>query len=201
MLQTLVKSFLRGLLFVVPIAATLYVIYFVVVFLDGWFDLEPFVGRPVPGAGLVLTLIAITLVGFLASNFATRWLFRAMDRMFARLPLVHLLYSSVRDLVSAFVGERKRFGKPVLVSVGDTAGLSMVGFQTRDELSEYGMADHVAVYFPQSYNFAGNVCVVARERVRPLTVEAKSAMAFVVSGGVAGTSQSETRPALDRPAR
>jgi uncharacterized membrane protein len=185
MLQSLIKNFLRGLLFVVPIAATLYVIYTVVGFLDGWVDLEPLIGRRAPGAGLVLTLAAITTIGFLAGNFATRWLFGALDRTLDRLPLVHLLYSSVRDLVGAFVGEKKRFGKPVLVSVGDH-GLSVVGFQTRDELAEYGLVEHVAVYVPQSYNFAGNLLVVPRSRVTPLALEAKAAMAFVVSGGVSG---------------
>jgi len=186
MLQTLVKSFLRGLLFVAPIAATVYVIWVVVRFLDGWVDLEPLLGRPAPGAGLLLTLAVITAIGFLAGNFATRWLLGAIDRLFNRLPLVHLLYSSVRDLVGAFVGEKKRFGQPVLVALGEAGGVAILGFQTRDDLAEYGLADHVAVYFPQSYNFAGNLLVVARERVRPVAAEPKAVMTFLVSGGVTG---------------
>jgi uncharacterized membrane protein len=189
MLNVVVKNFLRGLIVTVPFAVTAYVVYAVVKTLDGWIDLERWVGRPLPGGGLVLTLVLITFVGFMASNFATRWMFGAIDDLFGRLPLVKLIYTSIRDVTGAFVGEKRRFDRPVLVSLGEGIDTLVVGFQTRDDLSELGLADHVAVYLPQSYNFAGNLLAVPRDRVRPLTAESTVVLALVVSGGVSGESK------------
>jgi uncharacterized membrane protein len=185
-INALVRNFLRGAVFVVPAAATVYVVYFIVVTIDGWIDFEPWFGRKLPGAGFVLTIALITLAGFLGANFATRWLFRALDRLLARLPLIKLLYTSLKDLIGAFVGEERRFHRPVLVSLGDGVDTAVLGFQTRDDLASFGIADHVAVYFPQSYNFAGNLLIVPRRRVTPLAVDSPAVMALIVSGGVAG---------------
>ena len=186
MFQALAKNFFRGALFVVPVAATVYVFYFVVVTVDGWINVEALLDRRVPGAGLVLGVVVVTLIGFLASNFMTRWLFGALDGMLARLPLVKLLYVSIKDLIGAFVGEKKRFDKPVLVLVDDRADAGFLGFLTREDLSEFGIPGSVAVYFPQSYNFAGNLLIVPADRVRPLSIDSKAVMTFVVSGGVSG---------------
>ncbi len=186
MFQALVKNFMRGLLIVVPAAVTVWIVYFVVVQIDGFVNVERLLNRRVPGAGVVLTLAVITLIGFLASNFLTRWFFHMLDDLFARLPLVKLLYTSLKDLIGAFVGDKKRFDKPVLVRLDDVTELTIPGFVTREGLAEFGIADHVAVYFPQSYNFAGNVLMAPRQRVRPLQVDSATMMAFIVSGGVAG---------------
>jgi uncharacterized membrane protein len=186
MLPTLGKYFFRGLIVVAPVAVTFYLIFVAIVFVDGWIDVQALVGRRIPGAGLVITLAAITLVGFLATNFALKWLVGAMDRFFGQLPLVKLLYTSIKDLIGAFVGEHKRFDRPVLVTLGDGFDASVLGFLTREGLAELGASGHVAVYVPQSYNFAGQLLVVPASRVRELAVESKSVMTFVVSGGVTG---------------
>jgi uncharacterized membrane protein len=102
-----------------------------------------------------------------------------------RLPFVRLLYSSSKDLLSAFVGEKRRFDMPVVVSLYGDAGPKAIGFVTKESLAEFGLADHVAVYLPESYNFAGNLFVVPRSRVTPIDAESADVMAFVVSGGVA----------------
>jgi len=185
-LQALPKYFLRGLLVVVPISVTVYIVWVVVATLDRWMAIEALLPRPIPGAGLVLTVGLITLVGFLAGNFATRWVFRSLDQTLGRLPFVKLIYTSLRDLTDAFVGDRKRFDKPVRVFLGERSGIALFAFQTRDDLSSIGLADHVAVYFPQSYNFAGNVFVVHRSRVEVLDVDSTAVMTFIVSGGVSG---------------
>lgn len=171
---------MNGLLFLVPVVLTVYVFYLVFVKIDGW------LGIPVPGLGFVITLVLITLVGFLASNFLTRGLLSWVDGLFNRLPLVRLLYSSVKDLIGAFVGEKKRFDKPVLVSLFPEANAYVLGFITRESLRDFGLNDLVAVYLPQSYNFAGNLVVVPRNQVRPLNANSSEVMTFIVSGGVAG---------------
>ena len=186
MLQALLKYFLRGLLVVVPVTATIYIVWLVVTTLDRWLSLDTILPRPVPGAGLVLTLVLITVVGFLAGNFATRWVFRSLDEVLGKVPFVKLIYASLRDLMDAFVGDRKRFGKPVRVFLESGGGLAVLAFQTRDDLAQIGLPDHVAVYFPQSYNFAGNVFAVPRSRVEVLDADSTMVMTFIVSGGVTG---------------
>jgi uncharacterized membrane protein len=97
-----------------------------------------------------------------------------------------MLYSAIRDLVEAFAGEKKKFDKPVLVTFGPHSYAKIVGFITRENLENLGLKDHVAVYLPQSYNFAGNVLIFPKEAVTPLDIESSEAMTFIVSGGVAG---------------
>ena len=112
-------------------------------------------------------------------------IFALIDRVFARLPVVKLLYSAIRDLTLAFVGEKKSFDKPAIVEI-TSGGPKVVGFITRDDLSILSLSEHVAVYLPQSYNFAGQVLIFPSDRVKPLDIESSKAMAFIVSGGVLG---------------
>ncbi|HVQ34964.1 MAG TPA: DUF502 domain-containing protein [Candidatus Bathyarchaeia archaeon] len=185
-IRRLVAYFLQGLVFVVPIGAIAYGLWFLFVEVDTWINVEPLLNRRVPGAGIVLTVLLVTAVGFLASNFATRWLFSAFEDVVARTPLLKLLYTSLKDLVGAFVGETKRFDRPVLVQLGASPEVSTIGFVTREALGELGLPDHVAVYVPQAYNIGGNVVVVPRTRIRPLDADPGTVMSFVVSGGITG---------------
>lgn len=184
--RTLMKYFLRGLIVVAPIAVTVIAVRWVFAEIDTWINVEPLLNRKVPGAGVVLTAVLITLVGFLASNFATRWIFLALEEMLEHTPLVKLVYTSLKDIVGAFVGEKKKFDRPVLVSLTKDGSAATMGFVTRAALGELGLADHVAVYVPQAYNIGGNVVVVPKDRVKPLDADSASVMTFIVSGGVTG---------------
>jgi uncharacterized membrane protein len=185
-LRSLAKYFLRGLIIVVPIAVTAIAVRWVFVEIDTWINVERLLNRKVPGAGLVLTAVAITLVGFLASNFATRWMFLALEDLLERTPLVKLVYTSLKDIVGAFVGEQKKFNRPVLVALTRAGDVATLGFVTRAGLAELGLTDHVAVYVPQAYNIGGNVLVVPSDRVKALDAEPAKVMTFIVSGGVTG---------------
>src|SRR5690606_17310753 len=99
---------------------------------------------------------------------------------------VKLLYSSIKDLVGAFVGNKKTFEQPVAVMLSETSPVRALGFVTRDRAAVLGYPDHVAVYLPQSYNFAGNLVLVPKKCVEPLTVGSSELMTFVVSGGISG---------------
>jgi uncharacterized membrane protein len=184
--RILVKYFLRGLIVVVPIAVTTIAVYWIFVEIDTWINLEPLLNRKVPGAGVVLTVFVITIVGFLASNFATRWMFLALEELLEHTPLVKLVYTSLKDIVGAFVGEKKKFNRPVLIALTEGSDVSTIGFVTRNTLAELGLGDHVAVYVPQAYNIGGNVIVVPSDRVKPLDADPAKVMTFIVSGGVTG---------------
>jgi uncharacterized membrane protein len=174
----LVKYFLRGCLIVVPVVVTLYAIYFVVRTLDGM------LGIGIPGAGLAISLVLITAIGSLASNMIGKRLLALPDRILGRLPFVKLIYTSLRDFMAALVGERRSFDRPVLLSLD--SDIKVLGFITRDDLSGFGLRDHVGVYLPQSINFAGQLVLVPRARVQPLDLPATSVLPVIVSGGMAG---------------
>jgi uncharacterized membrane protein len=174
----LFNYFFKGLVFLAPFALTIYVCVRVFTTIDGW------LGIPIPGVGFLATVVLITLFGFLAQNLLTRSLLGVLERLMDRLPFVRLLYSSTRDLLNAFVGEQRRFDKPVLVETVPGTGVRAIGFVTQESLGAIGMSDHVTVYLPQSYNFAGSLLIFPASSVTPLAVDSADVMAFIVSGGV-----------------
>jgi uncharacterized membrane protein len=192
-MRKLLNYFLRGLVLVAPIAITLYVCWIVFTRIDGW------LGLPIPGLGFVVTVVIITLVGFLGSNLITRGMVAIVDQTVGRLPFVRLLYTSTKDLLNAFVGEKRRFDKPVLVKLTDNSEARLVGFVTQESLDRLGLPGYSSVYFPQSYNFAGNLVVFPSSQLQPLDAASADVMAFIVSGGVTGVPM----PRADRqtPAR
>ncbi|MBY0492037.1 MAG: DUF502 domain-containing protein [Gemmatimonadaceae bacterium] len=179
-MRRLVGYFARGLVLLAPLAVTIWICWLVFTRVDGW------LGLPIPGAGFLATIVLITLVGFLGSNLLTRSAVGALEAIMARLPFVRLLYGSTKDLLNAFVGEKRRFDKPVLVKVSTDGSVRLVGFLTQESLVHLGLSSHVAVYCPHSYNFSGQLYVVPSAHVEPIDVTSADAMAFVVSGGVSG---------------
>ena len=179
-MKTLTKYFFKGLLFLIPIVVTLYVLYLIVSTVDQIF------GFNIPGLGFLITIALVTTIGFFVSTFFARGAARFIDNLFSRMPIVKMIYSAIKDLVNAFVGEKKRFNKPVLVNILPESTVRIVGFVTRESLDNIGMADSMAVYIPQSYNFAGNLIVVPKEQVIPIDIESGKVMTFIVSGGVSG---------------
>lgn len=172
----LVKNFLRGLVIVVPIALTVYLIYEAFTRLDRLLNLQP------RGAGLAVLVLALVAIGALAGNFVGRGVLALTEKLFTNAPIVRIVYAAIKDLLEAFVGNKRRFDRPVAVAVTD--GVKTFGFITRDDLSSLGMPGDVAVYVPFSYTWDGCLLVVARERVTPLDADSASVMALVVSGGV-----------------
>ena len=177
-MRSLLTYFLRGLVLVAPLAITFYICWLIFTKIDGW------LGLPVPGLGFLATIALITLVGLFASNLITRGAVGAFDALMERLPFVRLLYSSTKDLLNAFVGEKRRFDKPVLVRLTPGSDIRLLGFVTQDSLTSMGLDGFVSVYFPQSYNFAGNMVLCPVASVEPLPAGSADVMAFIVSGGV-----------------
>ncbi len=182
-MRTYLNYFLSGLIFIAPVALTLYICYLIFVTVDGWLQL------PIPGAGFVLTILIITGVGFLTSNFLARRALEWLEGLLTRLPFVRLVYTAIKDVLGAFVGEKKRFDKPVAVALGPDGSPMALGFVTQESLAQLGLADHVAVYLPQSYNFAGQLLVCPAARVTPLAAPSSDLMAFIVSGGVTDVAE------------
>jgi uncharacterized membrane protein len=170
--------FLKGLVFLAPMALTIYICVRVFTTIDGWLGID------IPGVGFVVTVVLITLFGFLAQHFLTRSLFNLLEEQLNRLPFVRLLYSSTKDLLNAFVGDKRRFDKPVLVTPYPGGVARVIGFVTQDSLASLGLAGHVTVYLPFSYSFAGSLFVFPATALTPIDADSADVLAFVVSGGV-----------------
>lgn len=186
MLRRLLTWFINGIIFSVPLAITAFIIYQLFVFLD---DLLP-VERQFPGSGLVTLLVFVTLIGFLGSSLVAKPIRNWFNRFIDRIPLVKTLYSSITDLLSAFVGQKKRFNRPVLVKLSKDLDMERVGFVTDDQLRVIGKPEgKVAVYFPHSYTYTGNLFIVPAENVIPIKGKSAEVMKYVVSGGVTETDE------------
>ncbi|HEV2181078.1 MAG TPA: DUF502 domain-containing protein [Gemmatimonadaceae bacterium] len=193
-MRRLINYFIRGLVVTAPLALTLYVCWYLFHWVDNW------LGLSIPGVGFVITVVLITLIGVLASSLVTRGAVAAMDRALQRLPVVRLVYGSTRDFLNAFVGEQRRFDKPVLVSVAAGDQAHMLGFVTAESVDVLGLTGYVAVYLPQSYGFSGTLVVVPAARVRPLAADSADVLAFIVSGGISGAlKRPPTDTALTQP--
>lgn len=181
-MKRLVDYFIKGLLVFVPMALTVFLLIWAFTSLDAAF--RTLFRIKFPGLGLLLTLGLIVVIGFIASNFLGKRLFALIEKVFIGLPLVKLLYSAVKDMIEAFAGEKKSFDKPVIATIAPGGAAKIIGFVTQESLENLGLSNHVAVYVPQSYNFAGNVLLFPKEAVKPLSIESSKAMAFIVSGGI-----------------
>jgi uncharacterized membrane protein len=182
--RLLVNYFLRGLLFVAPVFFTLYALYASLRWADDLIhDLFPQLFR---GAGLLILIISITLVGLLTKLFFFDWVMNALEHLFNTSPVTKVIYSSLKDLFSAFVGDKKKmFSQPVMVMLFKEAGIQKLGFITKQDLEIIGVKGMAAVYFPHSYNFSGNLYLVPKENITVLhDFPAADAMKFIVSGGV-----------------
>jgi len=187
LLKTITTYFFRGILITVPLTITIYVIYRVFIFLDGL--LEDVITFDIPGLGLITLIGVLTLIGILGSNILFQPLLNKANELLNRVPLVKTIYTAIADLVTAFVGTKKKFTRPVLVKMVSHSELHKLGFITEDDLEQFGIDDgKVAVYLPHSYAFSGNLYIVPKENVTPIDAKAADVMKFIVSGGVAQVS-------------
>ena len=198
-MNRLVRYFFQGLVLVAPIGATLYFMVMAIRWLDS--SLAGWVPESIhlPGLGLLIILVAITFVGYLGSTFLFRPLFDWFERLLNHLPFVRLIYSSLKDLISAFVGDKKKFNHPVLVVVNKHSDLKKLGFITQDDLSDLHLPGNVAVYLPHSYNFSGDLYIVPKESVTFVNAPSGEVMKFIVSGGVAGFHGQSKNPDVSIP--
>ena len=189
-IRKLFQYFLQGILIIAPITVTVYTIYWVVSSIDNLipiFYTKNEDGRYVVqnyGLGFLIIIIAICLIGYLSSFFIKLKLFSLFEAMMAKTPGIRFIYTTVKEFFEAFAGEKKKFNKPVLANIDDN-DVWRIGFITQEEVKDFHFIDYVAVYIPMSYSIAGNVYLLPKNRVKPITnINPTDAMKFAISGGV-----------------
>jgi uncharacterized membrane protein len=194
-MKRLFSYLLQGLLFLAPIGITIYIIIQVFIFSDNLLQdiLEMIIGRRIPGMGLLIMLMLVTLLGYVGQTIIARPFKIFFQRVIHRVPIIELIYSAINDFFSAVVGKEKKFNKPVLVKVSHNPEITRVGFITDDDLKVFGLTDRLAVLFPFSYALSGELLIIPTSEVTLLNLPAREVMKFVVSGGVAEVNLHEPK--------
>lgn len=193
-MKRLIYYFLQGILYIAPIGITVYIIYLLFNFVDNLLRarLEELLGRYIPGLGLLVIVLLLIIVGMIGQTIIARPFRFFFRRLLEKVPLLKVIFSAFNDLFSAFMGKGRKLSRPVMVTVNPVTNLQKLGFLTEEDLSMLQENDKVAVYFPHSYNFSGELFIVPREQVRPLDLNPAEVMKFIVSAGVAGWEKVET---------
>lgn len=201
--KKIINYFLQGLLIIAPVAVTIYSIYWIVSTVDSWL---PIFREPVKdeagtiirykvknyGAGFAIIIASIIIIGYLSSFFIRSRLFNLFDSWLEKTPGIKYIYSSVRDFFGAVAGEKKKFNQPVLANVF-SEDVWIIGFVTDEELHKFDMgAEMVAIYVPQAYNWAGQLYLLPRNKVRKIDrISSGDSMKYAVTGGVVDTEEDD----------
>ena len=188
--KKLLQYFLQGMLILAPVAVTAYALWFIISTIDGWLPLFRTVDENGVvhvqnyGLGFVVIIVVIIAIGYFSSFFITGRVLSFVDKMLQKTPGIKHIYGTTRDFFEAFAGDKKKFTQNVLANVDDN-DVWRIGFITRDDMSDFGLNDFVAVYVPMAYSVAGNVYIIPKSRVKPITqYSSTQTMKFTVSGGV-----------------
>lgn len=187
-MKKLINYLLQGLLYLAPLSITAYVFYAAFNFIDGLSQqiITKFFDIHIPGLGLLSLLVFLILIGFLGKTIIAQPLKKVFRKVIDSVPLLNFIYSAFNDLFSAFMGKEKKFNQPVLAKINVNSNLEKLGFITEENLDIIQSEGKVAVYFPHSYNFSGELFILPRTQIRPLDVNSSEMMKFIVSAGLTG---------------
>lgn len=189
----IVKWFLNGLLVILPIGVTIYLLTYLFTFIDnlGKKIISLFTAHPINsmGIGVVLTLALITLVGFISQLWLSKKIIYYTEKLIDRFPGLKTIYNMTKETIQSLIGEKKAFSQAVLITEED--GAKRVGFLTSENVTSFGLDEsYIAVYIPHGLQVSGELKLYPREKVEPLNVTVEEAMRFCLTAGVgAGNSK------------
>ena len=191
MLKNVLRYFAQGILITVPGIITFFVLMkafsFIYETLNRFkLNIHPFLD---PILILLVLISLLVIVGRLANSILFKSSFDLFEKILEHAPVVKHIYSPVKDFLNAFVGNKKKFTKPVLVLTNPASGIEEIGFLTMENLKDLGLNNKVAVYMPHSYAFSGKLVIVPKENIRILEISGGDAMKFIVSGGLAEVNE------------
>lgn len=188
--RKLLQYFLQGLLTLGPIFITFYAFYWVVSGIDGLIPIFTYTDERGTvhvqnyGLGLVIVVLIVIVVGYISSFFITNRIINFFDKTLQKMPGIKHVYTTTRDFVEAFAGDKKKFTHSVLANIDDT-DVWRVGFVTQEDMDDFDLKEHVAVYIPMAYSIAGNVYIIPKSRLKEIPgISSSQAMKFAVTGGV-----------------
>lgn len=186
-MNKIIRYFIQGLIITVPVAITIIIIYKLITWIASLFTVFGTIVSPFVDFFIIsiTTILVIFFMGLLGSSIILRPLFKMFDSALEHTPFVKTVYSSIKDLLSAFVGSKKRFNKPVLITINKENNIQQLGFITQEDLSELNLGKGtMAVYVPMSYSFSGNLLIVPADHITVVDASSAEVMKFIISGGV-----------------
>lgn len=189
-MKKLITYFIQGLLFVAPLGLTGFIVYRIFMFTDGILAtyLEEQLQVKTPGLGILIIFIFLVLLGITGETILARPIKKLINRILQKTPFLKLIYSSINDLFSAFIGKERKFHRPVMMLVNKENNLWKIGFVTQDIPIQIDEHELITVYCPFSYGFSGEIYFVPLSNIKPLAIPPTEAMKFIVSGGVSGVN-------------
>jgi uncharacterized membrane protein len=184
---------MQGLLYITPLGATIFIIYFIFNNIDSRANdlLDNILHIRIPGLGILLTVSIITTVGYFGKSLIAKPMVSLVNAVMEKVPFIKVIYTSTKDFMSAFVGQKKKFTEAVMVQMNKDAEIYKLGFITQKDLTNLGIKEGlIAVYLPHSYNFSGNLFIVPAENVTPIHAPSSEIMKFIVSGGITEINKS-----------
>lgn len=192
------KVFFRGLITLLPIALTIYIIYSAVTILEGLLGgtLREWLPIYIPGLGLLMIIALVYGFGLLWNSFLTGRLLKMVEEKLQEIPLIKVIYSPLREVMNLF-GSQAGSGMKSVVLV-DFHGTRMLGVVTREDFSDLKLSEldgktHIAVYFPFSYAIGGMTLLVPRDQVTAVNLPIERAMTL----GITAWVKAEKKSALE----
>jgi uncharacterized membrane protein len=186
-LKNAIGHFVQGLIVIAPFAITVFVFYKVLDIVHSTFHFVGVIVHPLldPFIILIAIVLFIYIIGRISATLLFTPMYHRMEKDIERVPLIRVVYTSVKDMMSAFVGSKRRFNRPVLVTIDKANNIKQMGFITQEDLSNMKIEkEYVAVYMPFSYGFSGKLLIMPKENVVAVDASATEVMKFIVSGGV-----------------
>lgn len=186
-MKNMISHFVQGLLVLTPLAITVYILYKIFDFVHTTFHFMGVIIHPLvdPFVIVFVIMLLIYLIGRLSASLIFTPVYHKFEKDIEKVPLIRIVYSSVKDLMSAFVGSKRKFNKPVMVTMDKVNNIKQMGFVTQEDLTGMNIEkDYVAVYMPFSYGLSGRLLVLHKDNIVPIDASAAEVMKFIVSGGV-----------------
>lgn len=196
-MNKIVRYFIQGLIITVPVIITAYVVFALISTIGSIVGRFGTIVSPVvdPFIVIIVAIVIIFITGVLGSSIILRPLFIMVDNILEHLPGIKTLYSSTKDFLGAFVGNKKRFNQPVLITINKENNIQQLGFVTQEDLSELNIArGTIAVYVPLSYSLSGNLLIVPVDHITRVNASSSEVMKFIVSGGVTDIDEPKKKP-------
>ncbi len=183
-------TFSRGLVVIVPVVITVWVLNGLFMAIDGIISpfLDHLIGQHIPGLGFMTMVVLIFIVGALSPNLIARAVFRGFERIIASIPLARTIYSAMRDVIRAFQpGKRGKSFRDVVLVEYPRPGLVTIGFVTNElKISSDAPPENmISVYIPNPPNpTSGFLVLVPRDQARYLNMTVEEGLKLVLSGGI-----------------
>lgn len=187
------RYFIAGMVFIIPLWVTIFILKWMISLVDNTFNLAPPVLRPRTyisffGVELLIALLLIILVGVIASNYLGKKFLVVGERILAKIPVIKTIYQGVKYLTAGIMGEKKVFSRVVLLEF-PIKGLSFIGFVTGEAthlLPQGGEKKMLKIFIPTTPNpTTGFFCIAAEDEVQPLDISVDEAFKLIISAGFA----------------